>query len=441
MSRLLVKSLCLTLAATLGLPAPLLAQGTYVGSATVVSQAAVSQDERDSLLAPIALYPDQLLAQVLMAATFPQDVTDAAGFMRQNPGLRGIALDNALLDRNWDPSVLSLTAYPQVLDMMVQRPDWTRRLGEAFYADQDGVMQTVQELRARAEAAGNLLDTPQQRVIYEDRSIIIEPARPEVIYIPTYNPLVVYGPWWAPAYPPYYWQPSRVYYPGVVIGVGLVGFGIAYAISNNHWGWARPDWRQRHIAIAFDGRNRFIDRRPYYRDWVRDGHWQRRPDQWRAQGGYARPFAGSRIPNAQGVPDRSSFVGRERGGTPPLASSPRQDRGRVINGETRGVARGDNGAGVPPRAMEGRPGRDRMMRPAPVAGPPVAHVGQPGAAVAPRVAPRVAPPSGEAAPPAAQGAGRGEGARGGERGRGGGQGRGGDQGRGSSGGNPPPEQH
>ena len=430
MSRLLVKALCLTLAATLGLPAPLLAQGTFVGSATVVSQADVSQDELDSLLAPIALYPDQLLAQVLMAATFPQDVADAAHFMRQNPGLRGIALDNALLDRNWDPSVLSLTAYPQVLDMMVQRPDWTRRLGEAFYANQDGVMQTVQDLRARAEAAGNLSDTPQQRVIYEDRSIIIEPARLDVIYIPTYNPLVIYGPWWAPAYLPYYWQPSRVYYPGVVIGAGLVGFGIAYAINNNHWGWARPDWRQRQLDIAFDRHNRFIERRPYYRDWVRDGHWQHRPDQWRAQGGYARPPDGSRAPSAQGVPNGSAFVGRERGGAPPRAIEPRQDRGRFVNGEARGVARGDNSAGMLPRAMEGRPGRDRM-RPAPVAGPPVAHVGQPGAAVAPRVA----PPSGEAAPPAAQGAGRGEGA------RGGGQGRGGERGRGGPGGSAPPEQH
>lgn len=428
MPRLLVKSLCLTLAAALGLPAPLLAQGTYVGSATVVSPAAIGQDELDSLLAPIALYPDQLLAQVLMAATFPQDVTDAARFLRQNPGLRGIALDNALADRNWDPSVLSLAAYPQVLDMMVQRPDWTRRLGEAFYTDQDGVMQTVQELRSRAQAAGNLVDTPQQQVIYEDRTIIIEPARPDVIYIPTYNPLVVYGPWWAPAYQPYYWRPSRVYYPGVVIGAGLVGFGVAYAISNNHWGWARPDWGQRHIAIEFDRHNRFIDRRPYYRDWVRDGHWQHRPDQWRGQGGYARPRESDRARNAQIAPNRPSFVGREHGGAPPRIIEPRQDRGRSASGDPRGMARGENrGSLSPPRTLEGRPGRDRA-HPAPVAAPAMIDGGARGSAPQPQMAPQRR----DATPAAAPAAGRGEGerergaqrARGGEHGRGGGLGAG-----------------
>jgi hypothetical protein len=118
------------------------------------------QDQLDALLAPIALYPDQLLAQVLMAATYPLEVVQAARWVQQNPSVQGEALDRALQDKNWDPSVLSLAAFPQVLTMMNDKLEWTQQLGDAFLANQAQVMDTVQNLRARAQEAGNLRSTP-----------------------------------------------------------------------------------------------------------------------------------------------------------------------------------------------------------------------------------------------------------------------------------------
>src|SRR6516165_7606787 len=197
---------------------------------------ALSQEQLDALLAPIALYPDQLLSQVLMASTYPLEVVEAARFVQQNPGLKGEALDQALAGKIWDPSVQSLAAFPQVLAMMNDKLDWTQQLGDAFLANQEQVMQTVQSLRARAQAAGNLQSTEQQRVIVQERTIIIEPAQPQVVYVPVYNPLVVYGTWWAPAYRPWFWYPPPIYgYPplGTVFGVGIV-WGAAWAVSYNH---------------------------------------------------------------------------------------------------------------------------------------------------------------------------------------------------------------
>ena len=130
----------------------------------------MSQDLLDSLLAPIALYPDQLLTQVLMASTYPLEVVEAARFVKANPNLRGAALDDALKDKTWDPSVLSLAAFPQVLDMMNEQLDWTQRLGDAFLSDEASVMNTVQSLRQKAQQAGNLQTTEQQRVVVQDRA-------------------------------------------------------------------------------------------------------------------------------------------------------------------------------------------------------------------------------------------------------------------------------
>ena len=311
-----------------------------------------AQEELDALLAPIALYPDQLLAQVLMAATFPLDVVEAARFVREHPGLTGSALDNALIGQRWDPSVLSLAAFPQVLDMMNARLDWTRRLGEAFVADQDRVMQTVQDLRQRAEAAGTLAETPQQRVIYDDRTILIEPAVPDVVYVPTYNPLVVYGPWWAPAYEPFYWQPSGIYYPGAIVAGGI-GFGAAYYVSSNHWGWARPDWRSRHIAIDLHRPNRFIERRPQYRQqWVRDGWWQHRGgDAGRAYGDRRPGHDGYRPPAGQA--GRTQYGNGAPGQRPPRAEGPAMPRASRGNEAGFGNTAPQQWHGNPPRAYDG----------------------------------------------------------------------------------------
>jgi hypothetical protein len=258
-------------------PGPALAQPAPPDARPPVAAQMLPQDQLDALLAPIALYPDQLLTQILMASTYPLEVVEAARFVQQNPGLKGNALDDALKTKNWDPSVQSLAAFPQVLTMMNDKLDWTQQLGDAFLANQQQVMDTVQSLRARARSAGNLRSTPQQRVIDEDSAIVIEPAQPDYVYVPVYNPLVIYGPWWAPAYRPWYWYPPSIYgYPAIgAFGVGIV-WGSAWAISSNHWGWAHPAWRSHRINVDV-GHNYFVNR-PIYRERFQNGNWQHFPE-------------------------------------------------------------------------------------------------------------------------------------------------------------------
>jgi hypothetical protein len=197
-----------------------------------------SQAELDQLLAPIALYPDALLAQVLMAATYPLEVVYADRWMKANPNLKDKALEDALQNQPWDPAVKSLTVFPTVLAMMSQKLDWTQKLGDAFLAQQQDVMATAQALRAKALAEGTLKDSPEQKVITETDNnttiIKIEPADPEVVYVPTYDPSIVYGTWPYPAYPPYYWYPPGYYYPG---GAFLAGVIIGWALWGGcNWG-------------------------------------------------------------------------------------------------------------------------------------------------------------------------------------------------------------
>ena len=276
-NRLRYLPLCL-LALTVVTPTASQAQQNYAaGDYQTVATAPLPQDQLDALLAPIALYPDQLLAQVLMAATYPDDVTNAARFVRENPSLTGAALDRALQGQNWDPSVLSLAAYPQVLLMMNDMPDWTRQLGDAFLANQQQVMDTVQMLRSRAQAAGNLQSTPQQTVIDQGGVIDIEPAQPQYVYVPVYDPTVIYGTW-SEAFVPAYWYPPAIYgYPDLAYGIAAgIFFGTPCRIDYNHWGWARPNWRGHDIAV--DVRHNYFANRPQYADRWRDGRWTHAPE-------------------------------------------------------------------------------------------------------------------------------------------------------------------
>lgn len=208
-----------------------------------------SKEELDQMMAPIALYPDSLLSQVLMASTYPAEVAEAVSWSKANPSQKGDAAVKAVESQPWDPSVQSLVAFPQVLAMMGEKPDWVQKLGDAFLAEPDAVMDSAQRLRAAAQKAGNLKTTEQQKVIEEpapqgqQQTVIkIEPANPQVVYVPTYNPTVVYGPWWYPAYPPYYWP-----VPGYPYGSALargIAFGTGIAITNALWGgfnWGRHD--------------------------------------------------------------------------------------------------------------------------------------------------------------------------------------------------------
>ncbi|WP_221764447.1 DUF3300 domain-containing protein [Methyloradius palustris] len=211
-----------------------------------------SQQELDQMLAPIALYPDALLSQVLMASTYPLEVVQAARWSRANPDLKGDQAVKAAQQNNWDPSVISLTAFPQILGMLDEKLEWTERLGDAFLEQQPQVMDTVQGLRQKAMAAGNLQSNDQVQVNQQAQQgqtvIVIQQAAPQVVYVPYYNPTVVYGPWWWDAYPPVYWNPWPGYYrrpgynSGFYVGVGIsVGGGFFFG---------NFDWHQRHVNVV-----------------------------------------------------------------------------------------------------------------------------------------------------------------------------------------------
>jgi len=214
--------------------------------------ATLKQEELEQLLAPIALYPDPLLSQIFMASTYPLEVVEASRWAKQNQNLKGDALAQALEKQNWDPSVRSLVNFPDVLSKMSEKLDWTQKLGDAFLSQQKQVMDTVQLLRAKAETAGNLKTTSEQKVIVEEKIIKIEPTSPQVVYVPSYNPTVVYGAWPYPAYPPYPWYP-----PGYVWGsMFALGAGVALGAA---WGyaWGNCNWRGGDVNVNVNQNTNF----------------------------------------------------------------------------------------------------------------------------------------------------------------------------------------
>ena len=255
-----------------------------------------SQAELDQMLAPIALYPDAMLSQVLMAATYPIEVTEAARWTRANPGLQGDDAVRAVQGEDWDPSVKSLCAFPQILQRMEERPEWTQALGDAFLAQQPQVMDEVQRLRHRAYTAGHLRSSEQIRVIEQGPVIVLQSASPDYFYLPYYDPLEVYGTWWWPSYRPVYWAP----WPGYVRPRSSYAF----------W-WGRPvglsvgfffgnfDWRQRYVRVAYP--NSYYYRAPAYasRSFVAGSRWQHDPQHRRGmdyrQADVRQRFAGAQF--------------------------------------------------------------------------------------------------------------------------------------------------
>jgi len=211
------------------------------------------KEELTQMLAPVALYPDSLIAQILIASTYPLEVVEAERWLRQNKELKGDALDEALKDKTWDPSIKSLCHFPDLLFAMSDKLDQTRKLGDAFLSQEDEVMATIQELRQKAEEQGNLKTTEEQKIIVEQEIIRIEPAAPEVVYVPVYDPLYVYGPWWYPAYPPYYWY----YPPGFIITGGYISFGPRIFIGFGWFSWVWFDWHVHHIHVDIHKTRRF----------------------------------------------------------------------------------------------------------------------------------------------------------------------------------------
>lgn len=220
----------------------------------------LSNEQLDQMVAPIALYPDSLISQILMASTYPLEVVEAARWSKENPNVKGQALEDAMQKQSWDPSVKALTAVPQTLAMMNDQLKWTQDLGDAFLAQQADVLDAVQRLRARADAAGNLKSTPQQTVTRTSRpagspsgapatAYVIAPTNPTEYYVPIYDPGVVYGAWPYPTYQPFYWYP-----PGYV-AAGVFSFAAGVAVGAAIWG--NVNWWGRSVNVNVNRYNSF----------------------------------------------------------------------------------------------------------------------------------------------------------------------------------------
>ncbi len=219
------------------------------------SPAPFSTQQLDQMLAPVALYPDPLIAQILMAATYPLEVVEADRWLQVpgNAALKGDELTQALAQQPWDPSIKSLVPFPRILEMMDKNLEWTENLGDAFLAQQAEVMDSIQRLRQRARAAGSLVTTPQQVVSTTGDIVVIEPAAPEVVYVPEYDPALVYGAWPWIDYPPYEFWP----WPG-----SIVGFGVGYPIFYPYWGWSHWRWHDHRLDVDVARYNRLNVNRP-----------------------------------------------------------------------------------------------------------------------------------------------------------------------------------
>ena len=334
-------------------------------------------EQLDQVVAPIALYPDPLVAQILMASTYPLEVVEAARFVKQNPGLTGDQLDAALKNQTWDDSVKSLTSFPQVLDMMDTKLDWTQKLGDAFLAQQKDVMDAVQRLRASAQAAGNLKSTPEQTVSVEPappapppaaapaqppqqvivqqappQIITIQPTNPQVVYVPTYNPTVVYGAWPYPAYPPYAYYP-----PGYVAGAALFSFAAGVAVGAALWG--NCNWRGGSVNVNVNQYNNYTrnvnnTNIASQRTQIQGNrqNWQHNPDH--RQGAQYRDAATqqryNRAGNQQAAQARESFRGRAEEGRQELS------RGGAEQFRQGGAGAGQRGAGASGAGRAGQTG-------------------------------------------------------------------------------------
>ncbi len=321
-------------------PLPVFAQAAATTSNANTPQQSgktYSQQELDELLAPIALHPDALLAQILMASTYPLDVVEAARWRKANPKIEGSELESQMAGQPWDPSVKSLTAFPTVLDMMSEKLDWTQKLGDAFLGQQKQVMDTVQKLRQKAQQAGSLATTKEQTVSSANEGgttvIKIEQANPQVVYVPTYNPAVVYGTWWYPAPPPYYYYP-----PGYVAGAAFFSFAAGVAVGS--WLWGGCNWGRGDVNINVNRYNQVnhFDRNNVNN--IQNGNWKHNPDRRRGvpyrNEGAQRQFGNAQTRDARA---RDEFRGR--------AETGRQDLGQHFDRGT------DKRAGVANREGDG----------------------------------------------------------------------------------------
>jgi hypothetical protein len=289
-------------------PAP--AQTQAPPPASDQSQPLLKAEELDQLVAPIALYPDTLLAEVLMASTYPLEIVQADRWATANKALKGDQLKAAVDKQSWDASVKALAATPAVLAMMSEKLDWTQKLGDAVLAQQPDVMDAVQRLRTKAQANNKLASTKEQNVSVRQEQnkqvIVIEPAVPDTVYVPYYDPAVVYGDWAHPAYPPYYFAPPLGYVPGAVLATGIA-FGAGYALGRwtsggNYWGG----------GVNWGGGNINVNRPVNINNIGSGNNWQHNPEH-RQGVKYSNANVQQKFGNSSaraGSQDRTDFRGR-----------------------------------------------------------------------------------------------------------------------------------
>lgn len=328
------------------------------GEARAQDRPLTPQPQLDQMLAPIALYPDALLSQILMAATYPLEVVEAARWSRSHPNLVGDDAVRAAERENWDPSVKSLLAFPQVLARMDENLQWTQALGDAFLDQEPQVMDTVQDLRRRAQAAGNLRSDERQRVVENGPIVVVQSVNPEIVYVPYYDPMVVYGPWWWPEYQPVYWRPFPGYYARPGFAASFF-WGPSIRISAGFF-FGAFDWPHRQVRVVQVNHNHY-----YYNNVTANRRMDvinrhRAPGIWQHDSDHRR-----------GVAYRSAEV-RERF----AGASARSDRGGHA-GETvtrRPAPQPDTGARAIPRSdRRGEPRNDAGRPPVPAAVQPVAR--------------------------------------------------------------------
>jgi hypothetical protein len=321
-----------------------------VGATRAQESKPFTSEQLDQLLAPIALYPDALLAQTLMAATYPFEVVQAARWSQANPNLKGDAAVNAVKNQDWDVSVKSLVAFPQVLAMMNSKLDWTQQVGDAMIGQQQDVAASIQRLRAKAAAAGNLKTTEQQKVTTQaatggSSTIVIEPANPEVIYVPSYNPAWAYGPWPYPAYPPVYFPPPPYYGAALMSGM-MFGVGVAAgAALFGGWNWGAGNTyvnvnKATNISVNNFDANRYRDGEWHFDPAHRDGvpyrtpaeqqrYGERRPDA--AQREQFRGQIDNRTATQRSQTQRPEQRPEGRGGEGRSSAFDGVDRGQQVN--------------------------------------------------------------------------------------------------------------
>jgi hypothetical protein len=229
-----------------------------------------SDRELDQMLAPIALYPDTLLSQVLIASTYPLEVIQADRWVRSNADLKTEDALKFAQNKDWDPSVKSLVAFPDLLKRMSDDTDWTQRLGDAFLSDEEAVMDSVQRLRKKAKAAGNLSKSQYTRIEEDGDEIVIEPAQERVVYVPVYDTRVIYGSWWYPDYPPVYWS-----YPSTYVYSAGFYWGPSIYVGPTYF-YSSCRWRDRRVVVIdrdrYSGSRFYTGRSIVYHEGARDWH-------------------------------------------------------------------------------------------------------------------------------------------------------------------------